>query len=142
MNKLQNIALKTNQNLKKPHQSRLNIKVILAVFFYYRGVVHSEFLPDGQMVNKEYYLGITKHLCENIRRKRPYLWKNNSWILHHNTAPSHTSILIREFLAKISTNFIDQASYSPDIAPCDFSLIPRLELPLQERCFDLTEAIK
>ena len=33
-------------------QSRSKIKVLLIVFFNYHGVVHSEFLPDGQMVIK------------------------------------------------------------------------------------------
>ncbi|KAJ8956288.1 hypothetical protein NQ318_015024 [Aromia moschata] len=36
------------------------------------GVVHSEFLPEGQTVNKEYYLGILRRLCEsNCGRKIP-----------------------------------------------------------------------
>lgn len=109
---------------KKPRQSRSKIKVMLTVFFTYRGVVHSEFLPDGQRVNKEYYLSVMKRLRENIRRKRPDMWKNNSWILHHDNAPPHTSILVREFLAKNSTNVIDQTPYSPDMAPCDFFLFP------------------
>ena len=53
---------------------------MLTVFFYYRGVVHSEFLPEGQTVNKEYYLSVMKRLREKIRRKRADLWKENSWI--------------------------------------------------------------
>ena len=30
----------------------------------------SEFLPEGQTVNKEYYLSVMKRLREQIRRKR------------------------------------------------------------------------
>lgn len=83
-----------------------------------------------------------RRLRENVRRKRPDLWKNNSWILHHDNAPSHTSILVREFLAKNSTYVIDQAPYSPNMAPCDFFLSPKLKLPLRERRFESIEAIK
>jgi len=54
------------------------IKVLLTVFFNIRGVVHSEFLPVGQTVNKQYYLGVMKRLRESICRKRPELWQNNS----------------------------------------------------------------
>ena len=63
---------------KKSRQSRSKIKVMLTVFFYYRGVVHSEFLPTGQTVNKEYYLSVIRRLREAVRRKRPDLWDNNS----------------------------------------------------------------
>jgi len=45
---------------KKSCQSRSKVKVMLIVFFDYRGVVHSEFLPEGQTVNKEYYLGVMR----------------------------------------------------------------------------------
>ncbi|CAK9827582.1 Mariner Mos1 transposase [Anthophora retusa] len=134
--------LENEPNPKKPRQSRSKIKVMLTVFFDYRGVVHSEFLPDGQTVNKEYYLSVMRRLRENIRRKRPDVWKNNSWILRHDNAPSHTSILVREFLAKNSTNVIEQAPYSSDMAPCDFFLFPKLKLPLRGRRFESIEAIK
>jgi hypothetical protein len=35
---------------KKAHQSRSNVKVLLIVFFYGKGVVHHEFVPRGQTV--------------------------------------------------------------------------------------------
>ncbi|XP_043260410.1 uncharacterized protein LOC122401986 [Colletes gigas] len=79
--------LENERNPKKPRQSRSKIQAMLTVFFDYRGVVHLEFLPDGQTVNKEYYLSVMRRLRENIRWKRPDLWKNNSWILHHDNAP-------------------------------------------------------
>ena len=50
---------------------------MLTVFFDYRGVVHSEFFPEGQTVNKEYYLTVMKRLEEQIRWKRADLWKEN-----------------------------------------------------------------
>lgn len=127
---------------KRPRQSRSKIKVMLTVFFDCRGVVHSEFLPEGQTVNKEYYLEVMRRLREKIRLKRPDLWKNNSWILHHDNAPAHRSTIVQEFLAKNSTTVIDQAPYSPDMAPADFFLFPRLKLPLRGRRFESIEDIK
>lgn len=134
--------LPTEPKPKKPRQSRSKVKVMLTVFFDYRGVVHSEFLPDGQTVNKEYYLSVMKRLREKIRRKRPDLWKENSWILHHDNAPSHKAIIVNEFLAKNSTNTIEQPPYSPDMAPADFFLFPRLKLPLRGTRFQSIENIK
>ena len=62
---------------KKPRRFQSKKKVMLAVFMDYRGVVHHEFLPEGQTVNKEYYLGVMRRLREAIRQKKLDLWANN-----------------------------------------------------------------
>ena len=93
---------------KKARQVRSNVKVMLTVFFDFNGVVYHEFLPPGRTVNKEYYLEVLRRLREAIRRKRPDLWRNNSWQLHHDNAPAHTSLLVREFLTKNNTVMMPQ----------------------------------
>ena len=50
----------------------------MTVFFDFRGVLHYEFLPLRQNVNKEYYLSVMRHLREAIRLKTAELWANNS----------------------------------------------------------------
>ncbi|UYV69042.1 DAAM2 [Cordylochernes scorpioides] len=118
---------------KKARQVRSNVKVLLTVFFDCRGVVHHEFSPQGRTVNKEYYLQAMRNLREAIRQKRPDLWKNKNWLLHHDNAPAHTSLLVREFLAKNNTLMMPQQPYSPDLAPCDFFLFPKLKRPMKGR---------
>jgi len=103
---------------------------------------HHEFLPRGQTVNKEYYLQVQRRLREAIRKKRPNLWKNNSWLLHHDNAPAHTSLLVREFLAKNNTVMMPQPPYSPDMAPCDFFLFPKIKRTLKGRRFTSIDDIK
>ena len=105
---------------KKARQVRSKVKVLITVFFDYHGIVHHEFLPVGRTVNKEYYLEVMRRLREAIRKKRPELWKNNSWLLHHDNAPAHSSLLVSNFLAKNNTTIMPQPPYSPDLAPCDF----------------------
>ncbi|UYV83552.1 K02A2.6-like [Cordylochernes scorpioides] len=82
------------------------------------GMVHHEVLPQCRTVNKEYYLKVMRNLREAIRQKRPDLWKNKNWLLHHDNAPAHTSLLVRDFLAKNNTLMMPQPPYSPDLAPC------------------------
>jgi hypothetical protein len=48
--------------------------------------------------------------------------------LHHDNAPSHTSILTQQFLAKYKMAVIPHPPYSPDLAPCDFFLFPKMKL--------------
>lgn len=99
-------------------------------------------LKNRQTVNKEYYLSVMRRLREAIRKKRPELWANNSWFLHHDNAPSHTALILRDHFAKNSTNIVPQPPYSPDLAPCDFWLFPKLKRPLRGHRFESIEEIK
>ena len=63
-------------------------------------MVHHESLPEGRTLNKESYLKVMRRLREAIRQEHTELWKNQSWILHHDNLPAHTSMIVREFLAK------------------------------------------
>ena len=83
-----------------------------------------------------------RRLREAIRKKLPELWKNNSWLLHHDNAPAHSSLLVRNFLAKNNTVIMPQPPYSPDLATCDFFLFPRLKRSMKERLFATNEKIK
>ena len=110
-----------------------NVKVLLTVFFDWNGMVHHEFLPQVQMVNKEYYLEVMSRLREAIRQKRTKLWKNQSWILTHDNAPVYTSMPVREFLAKNKTVIMPQPPYLPNLVPADFVLFPKLKTPMKEK---------
>ncbi|UYV78553.1 hypothetical protein LAZ67_16001984 [Cordylochernes scorpioides] len=127
---------------KKARQVRSNVKVLLTVFFDCRGVVHHEFLPQGRTVNKEYYLQVMRNLREAIRQKRPNMWKNKNWLLHNDNAPAHTSLLVRDLLAKNNTLMMPQPPYSPDLAPCDFFLFPKLKRPMKGRRYATLDKIK
>ena len=70
------------------------------------------------------------------------LWKNNSWLLHHDNAPAHTSLLVREFLTKNNTVRTPQLPYSSDMATCDFFLFPKIERTLKGRRLTVIDDIK
>ena len=127
---------------KKARPVQSIVKVLLTVFFDYHGVVHQNFLPQGLTVNNEYYLEVMRSFRDAIQKKQPELWKNNSWLLHHDNAPAHSSLLVRTFLAKNNTVIMPQPPYSPDLAPCEFFLFPRLKRPVKGRRFPTIEEIK
>ena len=59
--------------------------------------------------------------------------------------PLSTSVVRPEpgnFLAKNNTVIMPQPPYSPDLAPCDFLLSPRLKRPMKGRRFATIEEIK
>ena len=116
---------------KKRCQVRSKTKVMLLAFFDSEGILHHEYAPDGQTINKEFYLEVLRHLRESVRRKRPKKWWDGDLILHHNDVPTHTSHVVQQFLAKNSTAQLQQLPYPPDLAPCDFFLFPRLKKVLE-----------
>ena len=85
------------------------VKVLLTVFFDCNSVVHYEFLPQGRIVNKEYYLEVMSRLREAIRQKRTELWKNQS----------------------NKTVIMPQPPYSPDLTAAVFFLFSELKTPMR-----------
>ena len=119
----------TSPRPKKACQVRSHVKVMLTEFSDSEGVVHYEFLlPQGRTVNKEYYLEVMQSLHEAVRKKRPDVWRENRWMLQHDNAPSHSSFLVCDFLAKHATTVLPQPPYSPDLAPADFFLVSKAQI--------------
>jgi len=52
-----------------------------------------------------------------VRRKWPEMWKNGNWLLHHDNAPAHNMLVVREFLTKNNVTIVPHPAYSPDLAP-------------------------
>ena len=88
-----------------------------------RGIVHKEFVPPGMTVNQAFYRDLMERLRKRVQRVRPDI--ADDWVLHHDNAPAHTALSIREFLAKKNIPVLPHPPYSPDLAPCDFCLFPK-----------------
>ena len=48
------------------------------------------------------------------------------WHFHQDNAPVHNSILLTDYLTKMGIKTVPHPPYSPDLAPCDFWLFPKL----------------
>jgi len=127
---------------KKAGQVRSNIKSMLIIFLDIQGIVHKKFVPPGQTLNGKFYCEVLRQLRENVRRKRSEMWKNGNWLLHHNNAPAHTSLIVREFLIKNNITTVPHPAYSLDLAPCDFYVFPKMKLRLKGRRFTSTEEVQ
>jgi transposase len=87
-------------------------------------------------------LEVLKRLCEKVRRKRPELFANNSWILHQENAAAHTALSVREFLAIKQMTVLELPAYSPDLATNAFFLFPKIKEILKGRYFDDIDDIR
>jgi len=115
---------------------------MLIYFLDQEGIIHREFVPPGMTVNADIYCDLLRRLRENVRCKRPQKWQNQKFIIHHDNAPAHRSFKVSQFLAKNSMTVVPHPPYSPDLAPCDFSLFPKLKLRMKGQRFDTNEEIQ
>ena len=67
-------------------------------FFDSRGIVHKEFVLPGLTVNHAFYKDVLERLRKRVQQVRKDI--ADDWVLHHDNAPAHTALSIREFLAK------------------------------------------
>ena len=68
-----------------------------------------------------------KRLIAKIRRFRHEYRGPETWSLLHDNAPSHISLIVREFSARNQVCVLNLPPYSPDLALYDFFLFPKLE---------------
>ena len=88
----------TRATHQRKQDSISKIKTILICFFDSQGVVHKEFVPPRQIINKQYYREVLERLRKRVHRVRPEI--ADTWMLHHDNAPCHTAISVNECLTK------------------------------------------
>jgi hypothetical protein len=96
------------------------MKTMFIVFFDAQGVIHREFVPEGQTVNGQFYLVVMERLLKRILRVRPEFHISKEWFLLHDNALAHTAGVVARFLARKQVTVLHHPSCSPDLAPADF----------------------
>ena len=81
-------------------------------------------------------------LLKRIRRVRTAKFQSSEWFLLHDNAPSHNGAIVKKFLANRNVAVLHHPSYSPDLAPTDYFLFPKLKFSLKGRYFQTVEEIQ
>jgi hypothetical protein len=89
-------------------------------------IIHFEFLEQRRTVNQHCYLEILERLREAVRRRRPEFWPD-AWILHHDSAPAHDMLAVREFCPKEINNEIGPSTIFARFGPAQLLAIPKTE---------------
>ena len=63
-------------------------------------------------------------------------------MLHHYNAPAHASLLISSYLAKHQKSVIAHPTNTPELAPADIFLFPKLKTTLIGRRFQTIKEIQ
>ena len=120
--------------------SKSRMIAMLIVFFDAKGVVHYDFVPEGQRVNGDFYLEVLRRLQRRVNRVRPAIAGN--WKLHQDNAPSHTCSKSTDYLTQNGVATIPQPPYSPDLAPAHFFLFLNVESSLKGNHHGTLSAVK
>jgi histone-lysine N-methyltransferase SETMAR len=86
-----------------------------------------DYLENGKTITREYYSHLLTRLEEKICEKRPGLEKKKI-IFHQDSAPARKSVLAMGKLRDLHYELLEHPPYSPDLAPSDFCLFPKLKL--------------
>lgn len=97
-------------------------KVLLCVWWDWKGIIHHELLPYGQTLNSDLYCQQLDRLKLAIDQKRPELVNRKGVVFHQDNARPHTSIVTRQKLRELGWEVLMHPPYSPDLAPSDYHL--------------------
>jgi hypothetical protein len=112
---------------KKMRFQKSRVKTMLVIFFEWQGVIHKEFVPEGVTINAVYYKGVMERLLNRIGHVRQGMCVSGDWFLLHDKAPSHNVTIVKQFLAQRNVTVFDHPPYSPDLAPADYFLFPKMK---------------
>ena len=106
------------------HASRQ--KQMLLAYFDAKGVIYTDYVPRGKTVNSKYIIESLRRFLKIFKQKRKTT-ASQEWFLHWDNAPVHSAAIVQEFLAARSIKTIAHPPYSPDLAPADFFLFPKVK---------------
>ena len=104
-----------------------------------RKSIHQSWLAKG--LGLRLLCWVLREFRKRFRRKRPTLYKSGQWHFHQDNAPIHNSILVTDYLTRMGIKTVAQPPYSPDVAPCDFWLFPKLRGCRYETNEEMKEAV-
>ena len=107
-------------------------KVMLTIFWNARGMLYMEFLTKGSTVNSDRYCATLRSLKQRIRRIMP---ERNTFLLHHDNARPHCSAQTQDAMTSLKFTVVPNPPYSPNLAPSDVWLFPKLKETLKDQHF-------
>jgi len=108
--------------------------VMALVFWDAEGILFIDYLEKGKTMTGEYYSNLLTRLDEIVHEKRPGLQKKKSSFIR-TMHPPYKSVLAMGKLRDLHYELLEHSPYSPDLAPSDFCLFPKLKIFLTGQRF-------
>lgn len=117
-------------------------KIMLSVWWDWKGVVHFELLPKNETINSAKYCQQLDRLKAAITEKRPELANRRGVVFQHDNARPHTSLETCKQLLSYSWDVLPHPPYSPDLAPSDYHLFRSIQNSLRDVHFGSEDDVK
>jgi histone-lysine N-methyltransferase SETMAR len=112
---------------KKFHTTQSAGKLMLTLFWDYKGPILEHYMPRGLTINSKSYCDLLhNHLKPAIRSKRRSLLSSGVLLQHDNAHP-HTARVIAKKIMDLRSECIPHPAYSPDLAPSDYHVFEPLK---------------
>ncbi|KAJ0176797.1 hypothetical protein K1T71_007976 [Dendrolimus kikuchii] len=102
-------AGQASQTVAKPGLTRN--KVMLCVWWDWKGIIHYELLPPGRTIDSELYCEQLMRLKQKVERKRPELINRRGMVFHHDNARVHTSLATQQKLREFGWEVLMHLPY-------------------------------
>ena len=120
-------------------RGRSTKKKMVATFVRRSGHVATIALEDQRTVTAEWYSNTClTAVFKKLRERRPRSGLSGLF-LHQDNASSHNARLTSTFLEQQSMRVLPHPPYSPDLAPCNFFVFPKVKQALCGKRFDTPE---
>ena len=114
---------------KKLWFQKSRVKTMLVIFFEWQGVIHKEFVPEGETINAVYYKDVMERLLNKIWHVRSGMCESGDWFLLHDNALSHNGTIVKQFLAQRIVT-AQPPSIFTRFSTCWLLFVPKSEIPL------------
>ncbi|XP_015604617.1 histone-lysine N-methyltransferase SETMAR-like [Cephus cinctus] len=108
-------------------------KVLLCIWWDWKGIIYYELLPYGQTLNSDLYCHQLDRLKLAIDQKRPQLANRKGVVFRQDNARPHTSIVTRQKLREHGLEVLMHPPYSSDLALSDYHLFLSLKNFLSDK---------
>jgi histone-lysine N-methyltransferase SETMAR len=105
--------------LSTPKAELHQMKVMLCIWWDWKGILHYDLLLRNQTVNSDVYCSQLDRLKAAIDQKRPELVNRKGVVFHHDNARPHVSLATRQKLMQLGWDVLPHPPYSSDLAPSD-----------------------
>ncbi|GFU41763.1 mariner Mos1 transposase [Trichonephila clavipes] len=102
-------------------------KVLLCIWWDWKGIIYCEFLLYGQILNSDLYCQQLGSLKLPINQKLTELANRGGVVFHQDNARSHTSAVTRQKLLKPGWEVLMHPPYTPNLAPSNYLLFLALK---------------
>lgn len=113
-------------------------KILASVFWDKDGIILIDYLEQGRTITGAYYTELLTKLRKKIVEKRRGKLARGVLFLQDN-APAHKSLIALQKIDEIGFELVDHPPYSPDLAPSDYYLFPKLKKHLKGKRFSTND---